>query len=252
MINSQTFAALPATVERLQSAHSVVVLSGAGMSAESGVSTFRGKDGSWSRFRPEELASESGFRRNPVLVQSWYQERQRQVVQVAPNAGHDAVARLDALVNDVLVVTQNVDGLHSRAGSRNVIEVHGRLDDNYCIECRSTPGVSLAEASSLPHQCDRCDGLIRPGVVWFGEMLPDGAMERAVEAVTSCDVLISVGTSGVVYPVAGLPGLARQSGAYTIEVNIEPSALQDVMDDSLIGPSGVVLPELFRAVFPNY
>lgn len=237
------------TVERLHSAESVVVFTGAGISAESGVATFRDQEtGVWSKFDPQDLASEPGFRRDPVLVQSWYQDRQRKLATVEPNLGHIAIAEIESMNSNFLLVTQNIDALHQRAGSKNVVELHGNLTSDHCIECRKQSGLSFSDATTLPLTCQLCGGLIRPGVVWFGEMLPDGAMERAAAAASRCDVLITVGTSGVVYPAAALPELAHANGAYTIEVNVEPSALHRVMDDSIIGPAGTTLPRLVEAV----
>lgn len=232
------------TLKKLENAASIVICTGAGMSAESGIATFRDADGLWSRFRPEDLASEPGFRRDPELVQSWYQSRQRQLRSTQPNAGHVAIAELEARTERFLLVTQNVDDLHEKAGSRNIIHLHGTLAEDRCIDCSTRPTTSLADCAVLPHRCTKCDGYIRPGVVWFGEMLPEAAMENAAAALDQCDVLLSVGTSGLVYPAAALPGLARARGAYTVEVNIEPTALGDEMDDRILGSAATVLPEL--------
>ncbi len=237
------------TINRLREASSIVVLTGAGISAESGVPTFRDKGGHWAKHKPEDLASEAGFRRDPVLVQSWYRERTRKLESIQPNPGHLAIAELENRFNSFLLVTQNVDNLHHRAGSTKIIEVHGNLSDQFCIECGLKTTQTLADADELPMTCSACRGLIRPGVVWFGEMLPTGAFEHAVSAARECDVLLSIGTSGVVYPVAMLPEFARQNGAYTIEVNIERSAISHVMNDTLIGPSGMILPQLLDATF---
>lgn len=237
-------------VARLAEAGAVAVLTGAGISAESGVPTFRDPGGLWQRFRPEELANIDAFLRNPVLVQEWYAHRRRLIEEVEPNAGHRALAELEQIVPSFVLATQNVDDLHRRAGSRHVVELHGNLTRSYCIECGRT--ASAEELAALEHhreaRCFVCDGLIRPDVVWFGEMLPAGAMEYAAHAAASADVFLSVGTSAVVYPAAGLPLVAKEAGAYVAEVNVEASAIADELDEVVIGASGEVLPALVEAV----
>lgn len=236
--------------ERLAGAEAVAVLTGAGISAESGVPTFRDPGGLWQRFRPEELANVEAFLRNPVLVQGWYAHRRHLIEEVEPNAGHHALAELERMVPAFLLATQNVDGLHRRAGSREVLELHGSLTRNYCIECRREASAEELDALAEDEEarCAFCGGLIRPDVVWFGEMLPPGAMERATEAAAGADVFLSVGTSAVVYPAAGLPLVAREAGAYVAEVNVEPSALAHEMDEVVVGAAGEVLPALLEAV----
>ena len=237
-------------VRRLRQADRVTVLTGAGISAESGIPTFRDPDGLWQRFRPEELANVRAFLRNPVLVQGWYAHRQRLAGETEPNPGHYALAELEALVPHFTLVTQNVDNLHRRAGSEHVIELHGNITRSSCIDCGTAAGnedlAPLAEGT--PVRCTACGGLIRPDVVWFGEMLPEGAMEAASEAAAAADVFLSIGTSAVVYPAAGLPLLAAESGAYAAEINVERSAVAAHMSEVVTGPSGAVLPELIKAV----
>lgn len=242
-------------VDKLSRARRVAVLTGAGISAESGVPTFRDPDGLWQRFRPEELASIDAFLRNPVLVQGWYAHRRKIVEEVEPNPGHSALAELEALIEgrpegDFLLATQNVDGLHRRAGSRAVVELHGSITRSYCVECEkeATPEELEPLAHEREARCFGCDGLIRPDVTWFGEMLPQGAMERAAHAAAQADVFLSVGTSAVVYPAAGLPLLAAEVGAYTAEINVERSAIADEMGEVVIGRAGDVLPRLVAAV----
>ena len=240
----------PELVRRLAEADRVAVLTGAGISAESGIPTFRDPGGLWQRFRPEELANVRAFLNNPVLVQGWYAHRRRLAGETEPNAGHCALAELEGLVPHFTLVTQNVDDLHRRAGSLNVIELHGNITRSHCIDCGEAAGeeelAPLAEGT--PARCRACGGLVRPDVVWFGEMLPEGAMEAAAEAARAADVFLSIGTSAVVYPAAGLPLLAAESGAYAAEVNVERSAVADRMHEVVIGPSGAVLPELVAAV----
>ena len=225
------------------------MLTGAGISAESGVPTFRDPGGLWQRFRPEELANVDAFMRNPTLVQGWYAHRREVVENVRPNPGHEALAALEGLVGEFLLATQNVDDLHRRAGSRNVIELHGNLTRSFCIDC-GVPAEpdTLAALPDDEARCGACDGLLRPDVVWFGEMLPEGAMERAAEAAARCDVFLSVGTSAVVYPAAGLPLVARDGGAFVAEVNVERSAIAREMSEVVLGRSGEVLPALVAAV----
>ncbi|HYG67634.1 MAG TPA: NAD-dependent deacylase, partial [Anaeromyxobacteraceae bacterium] len=224
-------------VQRLAAAERVAVLTGAGISAESGVPTFRDPGGLWQQFRPEELANVRAFLKNPVLVQAWYAHRRAVVENVAPNPGHEALAALERLVTgrggSFLLATQNVDGLHRRAGSERVVELHGSLARTYCIDCgrEATEADLHAVAEGETACCPDCGGLLRPDVVWFGEMLPKGAMERAAEAAASADVFLSVGTSAVVYPAAGLPLVAKEAGAYVAEVNPERSDIAWRLDE---------------------
>lgn len=237
-------------VRRLRQAQRVAVLTGAGISAESGVPTFRDPDGLWQKFRPEELANVEAFLANPELVQGWYAHRRTVVEDVQPNAGHEALAALERWVTErggeFLLATQNVDGLHERAGSQNLVELHGSLRRSYCLDCHAEADATSADGERLT--CPSCGGLIRPDVVWFGEMLPEAAIEQATQAAARADVYLSVGTSAVVYPAAGLPQIARQSGAYVAEVNPEPSDIAWRLDEQVRGRAGDVLPDLVAAV----
>lgn len=237
-------------VQKLAEAERVAVLTGAGISAESGVPTFRDPDGLWQRFKPEELANIDAFMRNPVLVQGWYAHRREVVENVEPNPGHDALAALERLVPHFLLATQNVDGLHRRAGSQNIIELHGTITQSSCLDCGKIATADELDAigDDQEARCSACGGLLRPDVVWFGEMLPEGAMERSARAAAQADVFLSVGTSAVVYPAAGLPLVAKENGAYVAEVNVERSAIADALDEVVLGPSGEVLPALVAAV----
>jgi NAD-dependent deacetylase len=234
-------------VDRLARARRVMVLTGAGISAESGVPTFRDPGGLWQRFKPEELANVDAFLRNPVLVQSWYRHRREVLDHVEPNAGHRALARLAELTPEFTLVTQNVDNLHQSAGSRDVIELHGNITRSYCIDCGTPASVEEMRSGDV-HRCPSCGGLIRPDVVWFGEMLPVDAFERADVESRRADVFLSVGTSGLVYPAAGLPLAAAEAGAYVAEINIEPSALARYLSEVVLGPAGEILPELVSRV----
>ncbi len=234
----------------IRNARRVVCLTGAGVSAESGVPTFRDAlTGLWSRFDPEQLASQAGFAAEPSLVWQWYMSRLDGVESAAPNAGHKALAMLETLVPEFLLVTQNVDDLHERAGSRSVVHLHGNIARFRCNRCRAkhalTPQERLADD---PPICERCGGLVRPNVVWFGEPLPSRAIEQADRATADCDVMLVVGTSGIVYPAALLPQRAKGSGAVVIDVNPVAGAITEIADLFLEGPSGEVLPMLIEAI----
>lgn len=249
-MSTKTFAFPPELIERLARARSVAVLTGAGISAESGVPTFRDPGGLWERFRPEELANVQAFLRNPDLVQRWYAYRRRLVREVEPNPGHYALVELERMVPDFALITQNVDNLHRQAGSRRVVELHGNLLRSYCIDCgRPADEVDLeAAAEGKPVRCPACGGLIRPDVVWFGELLPEEALAEAYAACERAEVFLSVGTSAVVYPAAGLPLEAKRAGAYVAEINLQPSAIADQVDALLLGKAGEILPALVAAV----
>lgn len=241
----------PQLVTRLAAARQVAVLTGAGISAESGIPTFRDPDGLWQRFKPEELANVDAFLRNPVLVQGWYRHRRRVARETAPNPGHEALAALEALVPTCTLITQNVDDLHRRAGSRRLVELHGNIMRSYCLDCgaeATEAALDAADAEERPVTCSHCGGLLRPDVVWFGEMLPADAMEAAHQAARHADVFLSIGTSAVVYPAAGLPLLAAEHGAYVAEINVAPSAIAGYMDEVVQGKAGELLPELVAAV----
>lgn len=229
-------------IDRIRKCESVAVLTGAGISAESGVATFRDPDGLWQKFNPRELANINAFLKNPTLVQSWYASRRHTVESVEPNPGHHALAKLEELV-DLTLITQNVDNLHQRAGSNNVVELHGNILRNYCIECETDQEIEVADDDS-PVVCDKCGGLIRPDVVWFGEMLPEKAIRQAQIATMSCDIFMTIGTGAEVYPAADLPIIARNNGAYVVELNTTRTRISDFVDEVIQGPSGETLPPL--------
>jgi NAD-dependent deacetylase len=235
----------------LQHAQSICVLTGAGISAESGVPTFRGADGLWKKFRPEELANFDAFIANPQLVWEWYSYRRKLIETVAPNAGHTALARMEEYVEDFTLVTQNVDNLHKRAGSRRILELHGNIMRSLCIDCgKREEHPVFSEVGGVP-KCKSCGGFIRPDVVWLGEMLPSGIFEEAEAAAQRCALFLSVGTSALVYPAALLPITAKQSGAYTVEINIEPTELSSRFDESIFGKAGEVLPLILESLPMN-
>jgi NAD-dependent deacetylase len=222
----------------LKSAANVAVLTGAGVSAESGIPTFRSNGGYWQQYRFEDLATPEAFARDPKFVWTWYEERRRAIAQAQPNAGHFALAELERQKPAFTLITQNVDGLHDLAGSKNVIKLHGDIWLLRCLSC-GAERVDRSELNELPPHC-ACGGMMRPGVVWFGEMLPDGVMERAAAAVRKADVLIVAGTSAQVYPAAGLIPMARA----VIEMNPEATPYSDDVTFSIRGTSAEVLPRL--------
>jgi NAD-dependent deacetylase len=241
-------AALEELAARLRAAEHLVILTGAGVSAESGLPTFRDPlTGLWSRYRPEDLATPEAFARDPELVWSWYGHRRDAARAARPNPAHLAIARLESLVPRLTLITQNVDELHRRAGSRAPIELHGSLFRSRCVrEGRIHEGqVDAALSARRLPRCPDCDALLRPGVVWFGETLPDAALETARTAVTDCEVLLSVGTSHQVFPAAALPAIALAAGATVAAINPDPGAAGRVAGiQYLIGKAGELLPTL--------
>lgn len=230
---------------RLHHAAHVAVLTGAGISAESGLPTFRGAGGLWRTYRAEELATPQAFARDPKLVWEWYNYRREMVRSHQPNAGHFALAELRERVGKLTLITQCVDGYHQRAGCEDTIALHGNILGNRCTVC-GQEGESTSWREGLPY-CT-CGGLQRPSVVWFGESLPESALRQAHEAAETCEVFISIGTSAMVYPAAQLPHIAARHGAYLVEVNTEPTALTTSVDEFLQGPAGEVLPNLIHAL----
>ena len=246
-----TTAIPPPLAAALRRAGHVAVLTGAGVSAESGVPTFRqAQTGLWARYDPQELATPDAFRRQPQLVWDWYAWRRELVAGVAPNPGHYALAALERRVARLTLITQNVDSLHQRAGSRAVIELHGNLAR---IKCSREARVvaEWAATADRPPRCPACGALLRPDVVWFGEALPPEALDAAIAAAETADVFLTVGTSGLVQPAASLPLVALDHGAIVVEINPQSTPLTPRMSYSLRGPSGVVLPALLAAAWPD-
>jgi NAD-dependent deacetylase len=227
----------------------VCVLTGAGVSAESGVPTFRdAQTGLWAKFRPEDLATPEAFDRDPKRIWEWYEWRRELVRRVEPNAGHRALVALERTVPRLTLVTQNVDGLHQRAGSPGVLEYHGNiLRDRCTVEQIVAERSEDTRRTGLP-RCAACGGLLRPDVVWFGEAIPAGPMTLAAAAAEDCDVFLSVGTSSLVYPAAGLAEVALRRRATLIEINPNATDLSPHADLVLAGPSGQVLPALLQAM----
>ncbi len=249
---------IPASlVSALRSARHVVVFTGAGVSAESGIPTFRDAlTGLWERFDPGELATPEAFRRDPALVWGWYEWRRMRVLQAQPNPAHLAIAELARHVPQLTLITQNVDDLHERAGSQDVIHLHGSLHRPRCFACAREPAEPLPAADEPeggrrlePPQCSHCGGRLRPGVVWFGESLPVAALHAAFKAAGECDLLLSVGTSGVVYPAAEVPHRARDAGATVVHINPQGEATGSIREHLLALPASKALPVLLHEAF---
>ena len=243
-------------IGRLRNAKHVVVFTGAGVSAESGIPTFRDAlTGLWEQFDAEALATPQAFQNDPALVWGWYEWRRTKVLRARPNPAHLAIAALESKVPRLTLVTQNVDDLHERAGSRDVVHLHGRLNKPFCFACRrpavypdEIPDEPAGGRHLEPPRCP-CGGLVRPGVVWFGEMLPEIEWNTASDAANHCDVFLCIGTSSVVQPAASLTMMAIQLGAITIQINPNPTALDDQVTLNLPGPAGQVLPELVETIW---
>lgn len=235
---------IQAAARTLAGATRVMAFTGAGVSAESGVATFRGGGGLWEDQPVEEVATPSAFRADPLKVWRFYEARRRQASTVRPNPAHETLAHWQRRFADYTLATQNVDGLHQQAGSERVLELHGGLWRIRCTGCGRRREDRTVPLPELPPRCTSCGGLERPDIVWFGEMLPIEVLEAAMTAASSAGVLLVVGTSAVVYPAAGLVELAAGAGATVIEVNPEASALAHLADIVLRGPAGVVLPRV--------
>ncbi len=241
----------PDLIQKLRQARHVVVLTGAGISAESGIPTFReAQTGLWAQYDPQQLATMRAFRQNPRLVWEWYAWRRQLVADARPNPGHYALAEIERRVARFTLITQNVDGLHHQSGVKNLIEIHGNLTSVKCLnEDRVVD--SWEEVDDPPPRCPACGGLLRPNVVWFGEALPEEALNNAIAAARTADLFFTVGTSAIVYPAAALPLEATQHGATTVEANPSPTPLSGEMDFTLRGPAGVILPALVAATWPE-
>lgn len=227
----------------LAAARSVVVLTGAGISAESGVPTFRGPGGLWRQFRPEDLATPEAFARDPRLVWEWYDWRRGLIADAQPNPGHHALVEIERRVPAFALLTQNVDGLHGLAGSRRVLEIHGSLWRTRCLACGARRADRTPRFDRLPPLC-ACGGLLRPDVVWFGEPLDEEILQTSFEALQACDLLLVAGTSGLVQPAASFADLALARDVPVVEVNLEPTPLSDRATVALRGRSGELLPRL--------
>lgn len=235
---------------KIKSTRKVVVLTGAGVSKESGLDTFRDVCGYWSKYNPYELASPQGFQQNPLLVWQWYQARRNRAKQAQPNPGHIALAQMEEIFPEFFLFTQNVDRLHHRAGSKKVYELHGNIFDSHCFSCGANydkPFEIGDDETTIPH-CHRCGGLIRPSVVWFGESLPVDVLSLAYEQTRNCDLFFTIGTSTEVYPAADLPYLAKSSGAFVVEINPNETSFTRYADLSYREKSGEILPSILKTI----
>ncbi|MBN1659782.1 MAG: NAD-dependent deacylase [Anaerolineae bacterium] len=230
--------------------HSVAVLTGAGVSAESGVPTFRGEGGLWRNYRAEELATPQAFRRDPALVWAWYNWRRGLIAPCQPNPAHETLAEMERYFDDFTLITQNVDGLHALAGSRHVLELHGNIWRLRCTRgCRAPWEERAADLPDIPPHCPDCGALARPDVVWFGESLPADALEAAWAAARRAQLFLVAGTSAIVQPAASLPLAALEAGAYVVEINPEPTPLSAHVQESIRGPAGEALPAWWCLTF---
>ena len=235
-------------VQRLRESNCLVVLTGAGVSAESGVPTFRGKDGLWKNHRPEQLATPQAFEKDPELVWDWYHWRRKTVQEVSPNPAHYAIAELERMVPDFTLITQNVDGLHLRAGSEKILEIHGDLHHARCSKCSAV--ISLQEQEGVVI-CDLCGGYMRPNVIWFGENLDGRLLEEAFVSSGKSDFLIVAGTSNMVQPAASLAYQALGNDGYVLEVNFDPTPLTGSASATVLGKAGEILQELVSLAWPE-
>ncbi|MEA1912725.1 MAG: NAD-dependent deacylase [candidate division WOR-3 bacterium] len=227
---------------KIKNARKGFALTGAGISAPSGIPTFRGPNGFW---KDKDPFSPKSFRENPQLVWHWHEEMREMMRKATPNPAHYALTEIQNSFDDFAIITQNIDNLHQEAGSKNVIELHGNIYRNKCNECGKKFGEIQSE--EIP-KCDECGGLIRPDVVWYGEIIPLHALQKARELVEDCEICLIIGTSGMVQPAASLPLLARENGAYTLEINKEETVITSYLDDSLFGDVSEILPELSKTL----
>ena len=240
---------IPKAADILRKAKRVAALTGAGISAESGVPTFRGKEGLWRQFRAEDLASPAAFARDPKLVWEWYDWRRGLIAGCAPNPGHCTLAKWEKTIPEFILMTQNVDGLHPLAGATNLLELHGNIWKVRCTndgQVRDSRDVPLPE---IPPRCPDCGALLRPHIVWFGEALDQAVIGRAIAASAACEVMLVVGTSAIVYPAASLPLYAAEAGAAIIEINPDPTPLTSSAGVSIRGPAGEILPLIDRELW---
>ncbi|MBA7526829.1 NAD-dependent protein deacylase [subsurface metagenome] len=253
MTYKETSLMIEKAIEILNSSRSLFILTGAGISAESGIPTFRGADGLWKNYSATDLATPEAFEKNPELVWEWYHWRQGIILKAEPNPAHFAVAELEKKFNNFLLLTQNVDNLHRRAGSKKVLELHGNIFRARCLSCgrivhhQIEPG---KEIINLP-KCD-CEGLLRPDIVWFGEQIPQDIWQASLEFLSAADTSIICGTSGIVWPAAAIPEMAKKNRAKIIEINLEPTPISSIVDVSILGKAGEILPLIIQTLNPAH
>lgn len=228
--------------EIIDKASRITVLTGAGISAESGIPTFRGEQGFWRQQRPEDIATPQAFWRDPKFVWEWYDLRRQTIKEARPNSGHYAIVDLENQKPSFNLITQNIDGLHQLAGNRNMIELHGNIWQIRCTKCGNVEENYEVPIKELPPNCRKCSALGRPNVVWFGEMIPMAAIDKSLIAIEQCEVMLIVGTSGVVEPAASMGLVAKQTGKIVIEINVEPTVNSSFYDLTILGKSGEILP----------
>jgi len=237
-------------IEVIRKAQNIVILTGAGVSRESGLDTFRDVGGYWSRYNPYELASPQGFSSNPLLVWQWYQARKNRANEAQPNPGHFAIAEIESHFPEYYLFTQNVDRLHKRAGSKTVFELHGTIFESHCFNCGLpyTNDFTIGDSIETIPRCPKCNDLIRPSVVWFGESLPYDILALAYEKSQSCDLFFTIGTSSEVYPAADLPHQAKNTGAYVVEINPNETSFTRYSNLSFRENSGEILPQILKII----
>ncbi len=228
----------------IQEAKKIVFFTGAGISAESGIPTFRGENGLWENYNPKELATPKAFKENPNLVWRWYEFRREIIRNAEPNIAHKTIVKFEKFAK-TYVITQNVDNLHNRAGSKNILELHGNIEKNFCSICGKRYDFIVFEDKLKAPICEECKGFIRPDIVWFGEMLPQEIFRNAIHHAENCDVCFVVGTSGVVFPAANIPISAKKHNAIIVEINLESTNLSEISDFILLGKASEILPEIF-------
>jgi len=233
-------------IEKLKNGRRVAVLTGAGISAESGVPTFRGENGLWKKFQPEELANVNAFLSNPQLVWEWYNYRKKLISEVSPNPGHHALVAIENKVPEFCLITQNVDGLHRKTGSRRILELHGNIMRSKCMDCSLKDDSLNLEFSDIP-KCG-CGGMMRPDVVWFGEMLPEDVIHDAFQWAEDCDVFLSIGTSALVHPAASLPMVAKEAGAYVVEIFVALTNKSKIRNSNIDSPPQAGIQNKFKFI----
>jgi len=230
----------------IEESPSLAVLTGAGISAESGIPTFRGSDGLWKNYSPQQLASPNAFKKDPKLVWEWYDWRRQIIDKATPNPGHTALARIEAEKEKFTLITQNIDGLHQKAGSQNIIQLHGSIWEIKCTECGTTETNYEVPIGALPPVCNNCSGIMRPGTVWFGEIIPMSIIDKTILSIEESEVMIIIGTSGVVEPAASMGLMAKQSGKKVIEINLEQTPNSSLYDVFIQAKSGETLPLFYK------